>query len=1230
MTSDPADELDERLDRLLETAYEALARDGDAGATRAVAAEPARPDRIGPYAVTGLLGRGGTSVVWKGVDPQLGREIAIKVLDARHAPGGELARRFLDEARRCSRLEHPGVVPIHAAGELEDGRPWFTMRVVDGETLAARLGARGDPAERQQHFLELLARVCDTVAFAHARGVVHGDLKPANVMVGAYGQVHVLDWGFSRLLGAPAERTGGAGTPAFMAPEQAAAGGAIDARTDVFGLGGILCVILTGEPPLTGGSRSELRVRAARGSLEPARERLLACGADPELVQLALACLDPAPAARPADAAAVGARLSSWRVSLERRSRELELAAARARVEAREQRRIRVRTVALAALAVASAGVFAWMRIDGQARRYEARTAVLQAVERARGRHAGASLAGDERIRWLGEAAFAAQQARTFAGTLGDPQLQRETDELARRCEADRDAAVADAAMVHWLEDFPSHLDLTADELDTNFAARFRAYGVDVATLPADAAAAELAGRAIAPALARALDDWGAVRRQRQGAAGADWRRFHELALAIDRDAARSTVRRAVLADDRAALLRLADDTAVAGAGGDTLDLLANALDRAGARAAAIRVWQRANEREPGNVRVIHSLAVHHFGATDCPPWGEMVRLFTAGVALRPHSAHLWTDLAHTLVGAGDVAAAEAALRRAVDLDPTDERAHASLIDLLRCRCRPAEALADSAGIAARADDGAAWRVHGDAQLAEGHVEAATAAYRRAVVRAPTAAHHERLAQALLALGDAGGAEAACRAALAGEPGHAGAQLHLGLALRGLGRFEDAVDALDRGRELGGDAWAARARGWLDETERAAALARAPSAPADPGAAARQAAVLHLSGDALAAARRYEHAFAAAPSVLDGAFLGWHADRAALAAAAAALQPDADVAAATHWSERATAWQRAAFARARGGLESGREAPHRVRLRLAAWRHAPDLAAVLPALAAELDALAAAADAPMPVRVLPPFDAAFAYHRLGVPDGVLTPLGGLMVDPADPDVLWLVGHAQRRTACIHHVALRRDAAGHVDGFRGGGRVLASAPFADGGLAPGPRGALAYTRHPQGEIGWIERGAPGPNRVATLGGPTPGGLGRVRDGVPGAGRWKLLSWPSGGWFDAVLDAGGDVPALHELRQVATLGGGPDGFVHVPAGSEPFSRPTLLVAEWSAHTIAAYDVDANGDPLPPSRRTVATGCRGVVALALDAGTGDVLVSTWRADGTEELGVLRRRPR
>ncbi len=246
-------------------------------------AEPP-PDLAGTrYEEPREIGRGAMGVVWRVRDRGLGRDVALKVLrDGR--PG--MAARMLQEARILARLEHPGIVPVHDAGTLADGCPFYAMKLVRGLRLDA-LPAETAVPERLRVFL----RACEAVAFAHAHGVVHRDLKPENVMVGPFGEVLVMDWGIARVLGsaeataddapsaAAVETAHGTvlGTPGYMAPEQAGGDpGATDARADVHALGGILHFLLAGVPPGTPSAESDGRIP---GPLRAVRDRAMA--ADP-------------------------------------------------------------------------------------------------------------------------------------------------------------------------------------------------------------------------------------------------------------------------------------------------------------------------------------------------------------------------------------------------------------------------------------------------------------------------------------------------------------------------------------------------------------------------------------------------------------------------------------------------------------------------------------------------------------------------------------------------------------------------------------------------------------------------------------------------------------------------------------------------------------------------------------------------------------------------------------
>src|SRR5262245_8611527 len=245
---------------------------------------PQAPPDTPRYRFETFLARGGMGEVWRGCDTVLAREVALKVLREPVFGDGGARAHFEEEARHVGHLEHPSIVPVYDLGELQDGRPFFAMKLVHGQTLAELLAARATPAEELSRWVGVFEQVCAAVAFAHARGLIHRDLKPSNVMLGEFGEVLVMDWGIAKALAArplpatappapvlPSPSAGGAatgpegpetlpealagqgrGTPAFMAPEQARGeAGRVGKASGVFGLGGILCVTLTGQPPYT-------------------------------------------------------------------------------------------------------------------------------------------------------------------------------------------------------------------------------------------------------------------------------------------------------------------------------------------------------------------------------------------------------------------------------------------------------------------------------------------------------------------------------------------------------------------------------------------------------------------------------------------------------------------------------------------------------------------------------------------------------------------------------------------------------------------------------------------------------------------------------------------------------------------------------------------------------------------------------------------------------------------
>ncbi len=239
-----------------------------------------QPDVTGTrYVLVEHVGRGGMGTVWRARDVQLDRDVALKVLtEPEPMLAREMADRLVREAKVIARLEHPGIVPVHDAGVLQDGRAYYAMKLVVGRRLDEILGDNPTEPER----LRIFARMCEAVAFAHACGIVHSDLKPANVMVGPFGEVLVLDWGLARVGDAQAQEPAlvRAGTEGFMAPEQKLGTGALDPRVDVFALGRVLA-------ELSIGARETVAIVAKATAQEPSDryERVLDLLADVERFQ---------------------------------------------------------------------------------------------------------------------------------------------------------------------------------------------------------------------------------------------------------------------------------------------------------------------------------------------------------------------------------------------------------------------------------------------------------------------------------------------------------------------------------------------------------------------------------------------------------------------------------------------------------------------------------------------------------------------------------------------------------------------------------------------------------------------------------------------------------------------------------------------------------------------------------------------------------------------------------
>jgi serine/threonine protein kinase len=314
-------------------------------ADRAVDPEETSADTSAAWLTTGMRfqvlrphARGGLGEVFVARDTEVEREVALKEIQARHADHPHNRARFLLEAKVTGALEHPGVVPVYGLGTYADGRPYYAMRFVKGDSLKDAIAAFHQAEKKGQSesarslgLRQLLGRfvdVCQAIAYAHSRGVLHRDLKPGNIMLGKYGETLVVDWGLAKVLGqGEAESTEGVvlssgeagltqagkalGTPAYMSPEQAA--GQLDElgpRSDVYSLGATLYCLLTGQPPFLETEVGVVLARVQKGDYP--RPRKLNPRVPPALEAVCLRAMAPRPEDRYATPHDLAEEIERW------------------------------------------------------------------------------------------------------------------------------------------------------------------------------------------------------------------------------------------------------------------------------------------------------------------------------------------------------------------------------------------------------------------------------------------------------------------------------------------------------------------------------------------------------------------------------------------------------------------------------------------------------------------------------------------------------------------------------------------------------------------------------------------------------------------------------------------------------------------------------------------------------------------------------------------------------
>ncbi|MCA9107045.1 MAG: tetratricopeptide repeat protein [Planctomycetales bacterium] len=792
------------------------------------------------YELLAQLGQGGMGTVWRVLDQQFDRPLALKLVRSDLLDDEEAKSRFEREATITGRLQHPAIPPLVDRGALADGTPYFSMKLVEGATLAKLLEDRAEPTRDLPHFLGVFEQICQGVGFAHSRGFIHRDLKPANIMVGAFGEVQVMDWGMAKGVdeeesgigrsssvdslsqwdpealtvrlgevpeGDTEEETnrfgegttltrGGQvlGTLAYMPPEQARGDTRnLGRQADVFALGGILCKILTGQPPYVATSAQDLIRMVFAADLTAALDRLEHCQADHRLVDLCRDCLQADPARRPANASEVAQAVRDFETAVQREleSEKTERAAAVARsLEARKRQRVTLVAAALIIALILVLGGGAWWRY-AEHQADIARAAQEQFEQQQNERAAVADVeTALEQIPVLQRdfrydaAEVLLSQAMSRLSLMRDATSYRaQLDEVAQDLTLLRRVDAIQLRRSQIREGFP---DLAfGGGPDGEFAQAFRDRGFDIVTGDLDRLSVEVRQSRIADQLLSALGAW---RLEERGELGD---RLAELLKRAGTYAQMQSLHQQ---------LQQADDL------GQVADVTWTGLERLSPEEIRMLILDAYADQKLEMAGQLYrvGLAVYpndfwlNYNGAAGEAYGftlqERIGLARVALVLRPSAGSAHNNLGALLAQDNQEEAARMEFRRAVELDPSHSLAQVNLAVYLTLRGETDEA-ASILEIVVREEplDAYAQFAYGNVLVDQGKRESALLAYQTALGGLPDLLElHTNLANLLSELERFDEALPHYEAALVADPNSAIVHANFGAALQEQGRLDDA------------------------------------------------------------------------------------------------------------------------------------------------------------------------------------------------------------------------------------------------------------------------------------------------------------------------------------------------------------------------------------------------------------------------------------------------------